>query len=386
MFRYIACLFLFALLTSCTAAAPVTPTGTQPPSPASPAPSLTVQPSPTVLPPTAVPQPSATLQPSATVDPATYDNEYAFAQNRRLGRGINLGNALEAPNEGEWGLTLEAEHFKIIKEGGFNSVRVPIRWNAHAMTEAPYTIDEDFFQRVDWVLEQAAANDLAVILNIHHYEEIMAAPAEQKERFLAIWAQIAGRYQDAPDSVYFELLNEPNGRISSTQVWNDIAAEGIALIRVTNPERTLIVGPGNWNNVTHLRNLKLPEADRNIIVTFHFYSPFQFTHQGAEWVQNSEPWLGTKWEGSEAEQVTLLSEMDVAVRWSEKNGRPIFMGEFGAYSKADDESRNRWTAFMVRSAEERGFSWAYWEFASGFGAYNRDKGAWNEPIYTALMQ
>ena len=40
------------------------------------------------------------------------------AANKRLGRGINLGNALDAPKEGEWGVTLKEGYFKAIKEAG----------------------------------------------------------------------------------------------------------------------------------------------------------------------------------------------------------------------------------------------------------------------------
>src|SRR5579871_5795192 len=84
----------------------------------------------------------------------------AAAANKALGRGINLGNALEAPKEGGWGLKLEADYFKQIKAAHFDSVRVPVRWSAHAAEAAPYTIDADFFKRVDWVLDQCAANQL----------------------------------------------------------------------------------------------------------------------------------------------------------------------------------------------------------------------------------
>ncbi len=82
----------------------------------------------------------------------------AFDYNRLLGRGMNLGNALEAPNEGEWGLTLKEDYFEAIRRAGFDSVRIPIRWSAHAGAYAPYTIDERFFSRVDWAantIEQA---------------------------------------------------------------------------------------------------------------------------------------------------------------------------------------------------------------------------------------
>src|SRR5688572_12063423 len=96
----------------------------------------------------------------------------AFALCRSIGRGVNLGNALEAPREGAWGFSLKAEYFALIKQAGFASVRIPVRWSAHAKSEPPHTIDPDFFSRVDWALNQAAKNDLVAIVNVHHYDEL----------------------------------------------------------------------------------------------------------------------------------------------------------------------------------------------------------------------
>ena len=56
-----------------------------------------------------------------------------FKINTLLGRGVNLGNALEAPTEGEWGVVLKEEYFSIIKQAGFNSIRLPVRWSGHAL-------------------------------------------------------------------------------------------------------------------------------------------------------------------------------------------------------------------------------------------------------------
>src|SRR3954462_10448135 len=95
-----------------------------------------------------------------------------FAANKALGRGVNFGNALEAPNEGEWGMKLEADFFAKIKAAGFDHVRVPTKWSAHAAKESPYAIDARFFERIDWVLEQAEKNKLRVVLNMHHYEDL----------------------------------------------------------------------------------------------------------------------------------------------------------------------------------------------------------------------
>src|SRR5262249_4330280 len=113
---------------------------------------------------------------AATTALAIAEVDDAFHYNRLLGRGINLGNGLDGPQEGAWGVTLEADYFRLIKEAGFDSVRIPVRWSAHANTTAPYDIEMDFFQRVDWAIGQALLRSLAVVINVHHYEEINQDP------------------------------------------------------------------------------------------------------------------------------------------------------------------------------------------------------------------
>ena len=156
-------------------------------------------------------------------------------------------------------------------------------------------------------------------------------------------------------------------------------------MRATNPTRAVIVGPPFWNGIWALPKLKLPD-DPNLIVTVHYYEPFKFTHQGASWAPDDVKKLsGLKWEGTEAEMKRLRGDFDKAAEWAKTNNRPVFLGEFGAYEKADIESRAKWTAAVVQEAEARGFSWAYWEFASGFGAYDRQKKSWREPLLGALI-
>jgi hypothetical protein len=89
-------------------------------------------------------------------------------------RGINLGNALDAPTEGSWGVTLKPEYFEIIEKAGFTSIRLPIRWSAHASPQPPHIIAPDFFARVDWAVGQALARKMSIIINMHHYVELYA--------------------------------------------------------------------------------------------------------------------------------------------------------------------------------------------------------------------
>jgi endoglucanase len=305
-----------------------------------------------------------------------------FVQVRRLARCVNL-SGLEAPAYGEWGL-LEDAYFDSIRSAGFDGVRLPVRWSAYAAADSPWAIQPAFFETVDRAVGRALQCSLAVIVNMHHYEELFQNPAAHTRRFLGIWRQIAAHYRSYPDGLFFEILNEPNGALTS-QAWNSLAALGIEAVRPMNPGRTLVIGPSGWNGLGALETLALPDSERNVIVTYHYYDPFQFTHQGAEWVDGSSAWLNTFWEGTEAEQRAVHQAFDRAVEWGRREGRPLFMGEFGAYEKANMSSRVRWTAFVARAAEERGIAWAYWEFCAGFGIYIPSEKRWNPGLLNALV-
>ena len=308
----------------------------------------------------------------------------AFLQNERLGRGINLGNALEAPTEGAWGVTLKADYFQAIADAGFNSVRIPIRWSAHAGQMPPYAIDPDFFTRVDWAVHQALSRQLLAIINIHHYTELMDDPAGHKARFLAIWKQIAEHYKNYPSQLLFEILNEPHNKLTPS-LWNSYLKEALSVIRESNPTRTVVIGTASWGGLSALDLLKIPAEEKNVIVTFHYYNPFHFTHQGAEWVSGSDAWLGTTWSGTADQKLAVEKDLQKAADWGQSHNRPIYLGEFGAYSKADLTSRVLWTNFVARQAEARNMSWAYWEFCSGFGAYDPVKNRWIPQLLHALI-
>jgi endoglucanase len=317
--------------------------------------------------------------------PDQQDFRSAEEINRILGKGVNLGNALEAPTEGEWGMTIEKEYFKLIKDAGFQSVRIPIRWSAHTNSNSPYKIDAGFMERVDQVVGWALDQNLAVMMNIHHFNELMNEPNQHKQKFLSIWNQVARHFKDHPELVVFEVLNEPHSNLE-TDLWNSFLQDAINTIRESNPNRVLVAGTAPWGGFDGIRSLNLPEADRQIIVTVHYYNPFQFTHQGAEWVEdNSDSWLGTTWTATEDQINDVNSDFDAVELWSEQNDRPVHVGEFGAYSRAPESSRNIWTKYIRTAADERNFSWAYWEFGAGFGVYDRENEVWRSGLLDALI-
>lgn len=314
------------------------------------------------------------------------NRENAFEVNQRLGRGINMGNTFEAPSETAWSNPWKPEYFDIMADLGFKHVRIPIRWEPsdRSMANAPYTIYPVFLQRIKEVVDKALDNGMMAIINMHHHEAFFADPAGQMPRFLAQWQQIAEFFKDYPDDLLFEVFNEPHGNISPA-MWNTMFADALDVIRVTNPNRVVLMGTADFGGLSGVPHIVLPD-DENIILSVHYYSPFEFTHQGAEWVgPHADEWLGTKWNDTRAERESVISEFAGTIAFSKNQKVPIHVGEFGAYSKADMASRARWTTFMARWFEEQGFSWAYWEFSAGYGIYNPQNQTFFTPLVDALL-
>lgn len=448
------------------------------------------------------------------------------AVNDALGRGINFGNSLEAPREGDWGIGLDASYFTSVAEAGFTHVRLPVSWANYAADDPPYlipdgddsTIDHpdysNIWERVDWAIDQAAANDLLIIVNMHHYDAIHEDPLVERDRYLAMWTQIAERYSDAGEHVVFELLNEPHQTFDAEpELWNQFSADALAIVRMTNPTRPVLIGPVGYNSVDRLTDLSLPD-DPNLIATVHVYEPFSFTHQGATWSEPVPP-VGVAWNPDAAsfpvgvadyswettvstaegnllvdydgiwagfsldyqrpagltevsftvrgranlqllcrepndattsiaavqtssdassytydlrgcssestgiflqttepnpdqlifESLVLCSDrgceemvntaagvldaiIERAAQWAADNGVPLHLGEFGAYGaegEAPLADRAAWTRVVQESATSRGVSTAYWEFHSGFGAWDPETGEWIGELLTALV-
>lgn len=307
-----------------------------------------------------------------------------------LGRGINMGNMLEAPREGDAGLRLENAYLDRTAEV-FKTVRIPIRWSNHAAATADATLDEAFAARIDAVVDYALGKGLNVIINMHHYSQVFGDPLQPNEfevdpavvdeRLVNLWRQIALRYRDKSPKLIFELLNEPHGRMSG-DTWNAMAASALAAVRESNPDRAVLIGPSYYNNVRDLSILRLP-PDRNLIVAIHNYEPFNFTHQGASWIPMNFPTGVTCCNWTQLK--TISDSLDVAVKWNRDNGYPVHLGEFGSYRAADMASREKYARAVRDAAERRGINWTYWDFGGTFAIYDIANNGWIEPLKKALV-
>ena len=337
----------------------------------------------------------------------------------QLRRGINFGDAMDAPHEGDWGWTISSSDFGVVHDGGFDHVRVPMRIGSHAETGAPYRIEKRFLHRMDWAIDQALSHDLAIIVDLHHYTSMMQAPKAHADRLVGLWRQIATRYKGLPRAVVYEVLNEPTDKLTA-EIWNPILARVVAAIRAIDPDRLLIVEGAHWASAKDLRDtLQVPEGDPNIIASFHMYAPMYFTHQGFPWMEPRYQTRGVIFPGPPSRPIepvaaadqdpeshawfdryntepaitnpggpaAIIEQLDMAKAFADRTGMRVYMGEFGATVNADVASRGRWTRTARQEAEKRGFGWGYWDFCSNFAAYGRlgITGRWVPEIKAALL-
>lgn len=307
---------------------------------------------------------------------------FAEQQCLKLGKGVNIIGYDHALWKNHTNGRFKEPYFRMIKEAGFSNVRV----NLHPFSNMnkDYSLKKEYLETLDWVVKNGLEAGLMVILDLHEFNAMADDPEAKKEMFLSVWRQLAPRYKEASDNLLFEILNEPNRKLSA-ELWNIYLREALEIIRQTNPGRTVIIGPANWNGIESLPGLSLPDNDRNIIVTVHFYHPMNFTHQGAPWAKDFVNLKNVRWTGTQEEKNEIESKLRMAKDWSSANKRPIYLGEFGAYDKADMESRALYTGFVARTCEKLGFSWAYWQFDSDFILYDIEKEEWVKPLLDALV-
>jgi endoglucanase len=347
--------------------------------------------------------------PTSSLDP--------YEQAQALGKGVNFGNELEAPSEGDWsdGLHLQESHFVLAKAAGFDSVRLPIGPSLHSLAAAPYAIDASFLRRVDEVVHWGVAHDLRVVVDVHNYTELMSSPSGQRARFIALWTQLATHFKCAPDTVYYELLNEPNSGLD-TATWNGLIADTITAIRAIDGRHTIVVGATNWSDESGLDGLNVPATETNAIVTFHYYHPALFCFQGKSWAGADYATTGIVWPGPPTTKVVAASgigqwakdwideyntlqgrdnpaseyavsvDIGTAAQWGVENNRPLWMSEFTAQDGADLDSRARWIQEARTDLESHGIPWSFWTLVSDPGTRLYDPGTkqWNTKLTAAL--
>lgn len=285
----------------------------------------------------------------------------------QMRKGINLGNTHEPPLEAQWNNPKAQEYyFDMYKEAGFNFVRIPVRWENYTGTTHPYKVTDAWLNRIEEVLEWGLSRGLFIIVNSHHDDWLMDNYSSQiiRDRFDSIWSQIATRFKDKPDRLIFEIMNEPNGPITRAQN-DEMHKRVLSIIRKTNPTRLVVFQGNNWGGSNELLQAAIPD-DNFVIGSFHSYDPYNFGLQGQ----------GT-W-GSAADYNLLRLKFIGVKEWSLKNNIPVILGEFGALSECEYNSRMKHYRAYVDFAREFGFAPSAWDDGGNFRIMNRNEKTWNE--------
>jgi endoglucanase len=157
----------------------------------------------------------------------------AFEQNKRLGRGVNIIGYDPIWRSKEQA-RFQEKHFRLLKEAGFNSVRINLHPFRQMDAANGWALRDSWLEVLDWAMQRAQDQGLMVILDLHEFNAMGRDPEGNKEEFLAFWRQISARCQNAPKSVYFEILNEPSQKLTPA-MWNGYLREALAIIREKNP-------------------------------------------------------------------------------------------------------------------------------------------------------
>lgn len=318
--------------------------------------------------------------------------------------GWNLGNTLEStigknnetPEKYEkgWGNAITTiDTIKGIKDSGFNVLRVPVSWGEHLSDDGNYTIDEEWLDRVNEVVDYGIDCGMYVILNTHHEEWFFpdAEHLEQnKEQFVKLWTQIGNRFEGYSEKLIFEGLNEPRKRGTSVE-WNggdkeghDIVNQMNALFVQTirglggnNPKRHLMIPTYAASSTSNaIYAMKVPENDDKLIVSIHAYIPYNFAlaskeHGVAQWSLDDE--------NCTREIDTLMVTLKDAFL---DKGTPVIIGEMGAVNRDNIEDRAQWSEYYIRKAKEVGIPCLWWDngaYMGGgelFGLYSRNSNRW----------
>ena len=323
-------------------------------------------------------------------------------------KGVNLGGWISQFDH------YSKEHFDTfiteadiadISSLGFDHVRVPVDYNVLEDEEGNKL--ESGFAYLENCLAWCTKYNLKMLIDLHECYGYSFDPLKKdmdrskffydsalQERFLNLWEEIARRFKDASDRVAFEPLNEVVLE-SVADAWNALLARYIKTIRAIAPDTWIVAGGVCYNNVTSVPLLKLPPDDR-VVYNFHCYEPFPFTHQRAYWVENMpsdftidypasmeiyreksktiDPNLGGaifKTGVKELGPEFFEAIFKPALEKSQKDGIPLYCGEYGVIDLADNQSKLRWLKDIHSVFDKYGIGHALWNYKEkDFGLVN----------------
>lgn len=279
---------------------------------------------------------------------------------------------------------------------GFDWIRIPVDVKSLLGPAPDYSIDKRFLFLFDQVIRWADAANISIILDNHTFDPIVGIDTSVESWLTPAWKQLALYYQNKNPHLLFEILNEPHG-ISDVD-WNAIQQRVVAEIRKIDANRWLIIGGSGYNGISNLAQMPVYPYD-NLIYTFHFYEPFLFTHQGANWTSHSlvdlknlpfpyrveaMPSFPTSLVGTWIESAfndwknagkieKLTDALQPVIDFKINRHVPVFCGEFGVYRpNAPLNDRIFWYKKVNELLETNDIGWTMWDYRGGFGLFKEN--------------
>ena len=328
----------------------------------------------------------------------------------KIGRGTNVSHWLSQSEErGEARLKhIQEDDFARLDSLGFDFVRLPIDevqfWDedGNKLPEAW----ELMTNAINW----AGKHHLRTIVDLHiirsHYfnavnEEGASANTlftseKAQQDLIDMWYQLSDALKGySCDSVAYEFMNEPVA--DDHEQWNQLIAKVHKALREREPQRTLVIGSNMWQSYATIKDLKVPEGDKNIILSFHYYNPMLLTHYGAWWTPIAKysgkvnyPGILVSKEDYEAAPDSLKPELEQyltqewnidkiradfadAIAAAKTYGLQLFCGEWGVYEPVDRELAYKWTKDMLTVFKENNIAWTTWCYDADFGFWDQQK-------------
>ncbi|WP_289090558.1 cellulase family glycosylhydrolase [uncultured Bacteroides sp.] len=376
----------------------------------------------------------------------------AFTLFKKINVGWNLGNSLDSYNEGlddhmdsetSWG-NPKTEKWMIdaVKNAGFNTVRIPVRWYPHVADQNTMAeIKTEWLNRVKEVVDYCIDNDMYVILNTHHEDWLESHPFESEaEAVLAkernLWRAIATFFKDYDERLIFSGTNEVEDNwkaptVENLKVQNSFNQCFVDAVRSTggkNYYRNLIIQTYATNPdyaFSDYPNGKLTfptdVVENRIAIEFHYYRPAGFSYMdfadytetvyywGKDYIQFNDPSFS-----NEQEDYVDWLFGKIKQEWVDK-GYPVVMGEYGVVTPPKDKSdgnvndladtKRYYMKYITSAAKKNGIVPIFWDngtfynplydkpFEEGkeyFGIFNRwyemQLNIYTQPILEGIME
>lgn len=306
------------------------------------------------------------------------------------------------------------EDVKFIASVGYDHIRLP--FDEEQLWDEEGNKEEDAFQLLHNMINWSSESGLRIIIDLHiirshHFDSetkpLWTDPAEQN-KLVNLWQQLSDELIDYPnDLLAYEIMNEAVAEDPND--WNKLLARVVTGIRKTEPERKIVIGSNMWQSVNSFDDLVIPENDKNIILSFHFYHPFAFTHHMASWtfikdytgpvhypgvviaendLENLPEELANIMKGQAASYTrdSMISDIQKPLKFAQEHNLPLYCGEFGCLPTVESEDMLLWYSDFKSVLEENGISWANWDYKGSFGIVNHDRTHKNNLIKTLFPE